>query len=627
MADKLNITRRDFLNGMALSLAAGTSLSPLELLAQQPAAGHYPPALTGLRGSHVGSFEIAHAVALAGAKFDTPGTPADPTYDLVVVGGGISGLAAAYFYQQQRGGRVLVLDNHDDFGGHAKRNEFTVDGRTLISYGGSQSLEAPSLYSPVAKQLLRDVGIEVERFYDYFDRGWAQRRGLRQGIYFSREAYGRDVTAESALWIYGRGPDYSRIDDIVASYPIPGFAKAALIDLMSNEDDLLPDLDNEQKINLLGRMSYSEFLRKHAGMPEEVVTLLRDTVKGYWGIGLDAISALEAYRYEQPGTWGLDIDLGHEPGDPLRESDEPYIFHFPDGNAGVARALVRELVPGSVPGRSMEDLVAARVDYDALDAPGQATRIRLSATAVDVRHSSDQALAEVTYVRNGRPELVRGKHVVLACYNRAIPYICSEVGDEQAEALMYATKTPMAYVNVAVRNWRPFAELGMSNLYVPQPLLMHSFELDFPVSMGSYRFTRSPDEPTVIHGSFVATAPDQGLNVREQNLAGRKMLLEMSFDDFESRTLRQFDGALGGAGFDPERDITAITVNRWPHGYAYEYSELFDPWDYSYDNGPHITGRQRIGRISIANSDSQSYAYVDGAIDAAYRAVGEQLRL
>ncbi|NIL95256.1 MAG: FAD-dependent oxidoreductase [Woeseiaceae bacterium] len=628
MADKLNITRRDFLNGVALGVAAGSSLSPLDLFAQGARApSHYPPALTGMRGSEPGSFEIAHAVALSGARYPEPAQQTDATYDLVVVGGGISGLAAAFFYQQRSGGgkRVLIVDNHDDFGGHARRNEFNVDGTRLISYGGSQSLEAPSLYSRQAKQLLEDVGIDIERFYDFYDRSWAKKRGLHDGIYFSREAYGADQTLESAVWMFGRGPDYSRIEQAVSRYPIADTSKRALVQLMSSDEDLLTELGRDEKIGLLRRTSYSDFLRKYAGMPEEVVLLLRDTVRGYWGIGWDALSALEAWRLEQPGTRGLGIEMGGDGG--VYASDEPYIFHFPDGNAGVARALVRSLLPHAVPGRSMEDLATDWVDYAVLDEAGTNTRIRLSSTAVDVRHTPDQSYVDVTYVRAGEPERVRGKHVVLACYNQTIPHICAEMPETQVEALTYATKTPLAYINVAVRNWRPFAELNIHNIYVPQPILMHSFGLDFPVSMGDYRFTQDPEEPTVIHGSFAGVAPDQGLSNREQNLVGRQKILEMTFDDFESQALRQFDGALGKAGFDAARDITAMTVNRWPHGYAYEYNELFDPPEYLDGGGPHIAGRQRIGRISIANSDSQAYAYVDGAIDAAWRAVGEQLSL
>ncbi len=628
MADRLTITRRDFLNGIALGIAAGSSLSPLELLAQQAgAAGYYPPSLTGLRGSHAGSFEIAHALALGGARFDQPEQQTDSTYDLVVVGGGISGLAAAVFYQQQHGGgkRVLVLDNHDDFGGHAKRNEFTVDGQLLIGYGGSQSLEAPSSYSGVAKRLLQDVGIDVQKFYEYFDQDWSKQRKLGQGVYFESEAYGKDLTLESAMWFFGRSPDYDRIDEVVAGYPIADESKAALVRLMSSEEDLLPGIDQDAKVKLLAGISYSDYLRKHAGMPEEVVLLLRDSIRTYWGIGWDALSALEAWRLEQPGTWGLGIDASVR-GD-FYGTDEPYIFHFPDGNAGVARALVRALMPDAVPGDSMESLATARVEYSALDEPGSSSRIRLNATAVDVRHTADQSHVDVTYVRGGRPERVRGRHVVLACYNQVIPHICPEVPAAQAEAIRYATKTPLVYINVAVRNWRPFAELGMNDIYIPQSRLMQFFELDFPVSMGDYRFTQQPDEPTVIHGYFVPTAPDQGLTAREQNRAGKRQLLEMTWDDFESGIVDQLDGALGAAGFDAGRDIAAITVNRWPHGYAYEYNELFDPPEYGSDAGPHVEGRQQIGRMSIANSDAAASAYVDGAVDAAWRAIGEQIRL
>jgi spermidine dehydrogenase len=373
----------------------------------------------------------------------------------------------------------------------------------------------------------------------------------------------------------------------------------------------------------LASTSYSDFLRESAGMPEEVVLLLRDSIRTYWGIGWDALSALEAWRLEQPGTWGLDIDPAQR-GD-FYDNDEPYIFHFPDGNAGVARALVRALLPQALPGDSMEALATARVDYSALDEPASNNRIRLNATAVEVRHTPDQSHVDVTYIRDGKPERVRGRHAVLACYNQVIPHICPEVPPAQAEAIRYATKTPLVYINVAVRNWRAFAELGMNDIYIPQSSLMQFFELDFPVSMGDYRFTQQPDEPTVIHAYFIPTAPDQGLTAREQNLAGKRQLLEMTWDDFESGIVGQLDGALGAAGFDAGRDIAAITVNRWPHGYAYEYNELFDPPGYGADAGPHVAGRQKIGRLSIANSDAQASAYVDGAIDAAHRAVQEQL--
>src|SRR3954451_596464 len=187
----MSITRRDFLNGAALTIAAG--LTPAAQLAGQP--NRYPPVLMGLRGQHPGSFETAHALAREGRKFSFEGLPIDETYDLVVVGGGISGLAAAWFYRRANpSARILILDNHDDFGGHAKRNEFTLDGRRVIGYGGSQSLQSPNaLFSPVAKGLIRDLGVDITRFETAFERNLYSSLGLSRGTFFNREAFGRDV--------------------------------------------------------------------------------------------------------------------------------------------------------------------------------------------------------------------------------------------------------------------------------------------------------------------------------------------------------------------------------------------------------------------------------------------------
>ncbi len=623
MSDRLKLSRRDFLNGVALGVVAGGSLSPLELLAgTTPKRGGYPPALTGMRGSHPGSFEIAHALAWGGQTFDRPGKQTDGTYDLVVVGGGISGLAAAHFFRQKQGrdARILVLDNHDDFGGHAKRNEFEVEGESLIGYGGSQSIDTPGSYSAVSKGLLEDIGIVTDRFYDYYDRTYFRNRGLARGIWFSAAEYGRDVTAPSVFGWYGDEDDVD-VAEAVARYPLSEAAQRAMVALMVDERDYLGGLPRDEKIAWLRRTSYTDFLQQKVGVPVEVSDVLRDGIRGLWGVGWDALSALEAYRVGMPGTWYLDIGKleGEPPG-----RDEPYIFHFPDGNAGVARALVRTLIPDAVPGRTMEDLVTARVDYGLLDTDAGKTRIRLNATAVDVRHSGDEAHVDVTYVQGGQSYRVRGKHAVLACYNNIIPHLCPEVPTAQREAIEFAEKVPLVYISVAVRNWRAFAELGYHSIQIPKPSLMHSFGLDFPVSMGGYDFTDSPDQATVIHGSYVPAFPDSGMTSRQQHAKGRRVLYEMPYEHFEREIVAQMNGALAPGGFDAERDIAAITVNRWPHGYAYEYNEFSDGALYSPKDGPHIAGRARIGRISIANSDASAYAYVDGAIDAAYRAVAEQ---
>jgi spermidine dehydrogenase len=622
MTEKLNISRRDFMNGFALSLAAGTTLSPLELLAMQGSGGgvYYPPSLTGLRGSHPGSFEVAHALAWGGTTFSRPDEQTDGVYDLVVLGGGLSGLSAAHLYRQRVGpdARILILDNHDDFGGHAKRNEFDVDGKQLICYGGSQSIDTPGHYSPVAAQLLKDVGIDTQRFYDYFDRSYFKNRNLRNGIYFSKEVYGADSVQVNIT----RAPGDADVEKIIESYPLSDESKATFVHLLQSEADFLHDKTRNEKISLMKAMSYTDFLKQYAGVTSEVALVLRDTIKGFWGFGMDALSALEGYRLGLPGTYHLGLgDLeGEDPG-----RDEPYIFHFPDGNAGVARSLVRKLIPDAVPGETMEDLVLSRVDYSLLDRESNDTRIRLKCTGVDARHVDGDRFVDVTYVREGRTYRVRGKHAILACYNNMVPHICPEISAAQTEAIAAVTKVPLVYISVAVRNWQAFEKLGYQSFYIPQGILMHSFGMDFPVSMGGYEFTQKSSEPTVIHGTYCPTVPDKGLTEREQHVAGRRHLYELSFADLERDIVRQMSGALEGGGFDAERDIAAMTVNRWPHGYAYEYNELFDPPEWNRYNGPHQAGSAQIGRISIANSDASAYAYVNGAIDAADRAVNEQI--
>ncbi len=597
-----SITRRDFLNGV---LVSGAFLaSPVGAAT----AEYYPPALSGLRGSHVGSFEAAHALAREHKHFSTQAAVIDGEYDLVVVGGGISGLSAAFFFREKNPrARILVLENHDDFGGHAKRNEFDIAGRKLIGYGGSQSIDGPAHYSQVAKDLLVKLDIDTQRFYTAFDQTLYSGLGLSPGTHFASGPFTRDAILPIQL------SDGKPSATVLAQTPMTPKGLADLERLYS-ETDFLPGQTTEQRLEFLRRTSYLNYIRNTIGVGDETATLLKNIPNGFWGLNYDALSALEGYRLGQPGFTGLPFDAVDDP----YPDDEPYIFHFPDGNAGIARSLVRKLIPAVAPGHTMEDIVTAHFDYARLDEANSPVRIRLNSTALRVQPSD--AGVVVTYARGGALERIRARQCVLACYNVMIPYLLPELPQAQREALAEAVKTPLVYTNVVLRNWHAFASAGIHQFYSPTGYYASGM-LDFPVSLGAYHFSQSPDDPIVVHMSR-APVPGDGSRDVDQFRAGRYELLGATFEQLERETRQQLTDMLAHHGFDPARDIVGLTINRWPHGYAREYNELFDPSP-SVVTPPWIRARAPYGRVAIANSDAEGKAYANGAIDAAYRAVND----
>lgn len=633
------MTRRDLVAGAAASgsLAAASTLVPAAALAQSasqadvalPAVpgepgGYYPPLRTGLRGSHPGSFEIGHALRDGEAIGQALAGPAKEDYDLVIVGGGISGLSAAKFYRDRNpAARILILENHDDFGGHAKRNEFRIGGRVLLMNGGTAGIESPTPYSKVADGLLKAIGIDVPELVRKHaeaasGEGESEGGGLGRAVFFDRETFGRDALLPIA-------EDKSLAENL-AGAPLSPAALAQIAALEGGTFDPLAGVAADKRKDMLSRMSYRDFLMKHGRLGEEAMRYYQNRPLGWWCTGADAIPALDAWGSDLPGFAGV----GLEKGGTMRMGFTPrgfastggsYDFHFPDGNATIARALVRALVPGFMSASDVESSLLAACDYSALDRETNQVRIRLSSTAVRVANRSG-AGADVVYVRGGKPVKVAARHVVMACWNMIIPYIVPDLPEPQKAALHELVKGPLVYVSVALNNWRAFAKAGVGRVQCPGAWY-HGLSLDRGMAMGGLTRAASPDEPALVHLTRIPAA--FGLPEHDQDRAGRAELLEMPLATFETKLVDLLDRVFAAHGFSAARDIAAIAVNRWPHGYAPEYNALWDDRTDDDPSAPHLVGRARFGAIAIANSDSARAAYTDAAIDQAWRAVNDLL--
>ncbi len=612
LGTRRNISRRDFLNGVSVAIGSTLFSNSPSSWANHPhdALAHYPPSLTGMRGSHRGSFEVAHALR-EGYRWEASNT--GETYDLVVVGAGISGLSAAHYYRESAGSkaRILILDNHDDFGGHAKRNEFEVDGRHLIGYGGTQSIEGPGGYPKIAADLIKQLGVDTQRFYTAYNQDLYESLGLQRATFFNSEGFGRDYLAVGSL----------ADERVLKDAPLSSQGKDDLARLIRDEKNYLPGMTVNERLELLKNTPYLAFLERYAGMNEEVLTYAESLTRNLWALGADALPAAAAWSGGSPGFGGM--DLGFEAYQ--SEGREPYIFHFPDGNASLARLLVRRMIPAVAPGADMEDIVTAKFDYSHLDEESSPVRIRLGSTVVGAAHGNSNGSGQVTvsYVKDGKARAVTAGRVVMAGYHSMVPYLCPELPESQRSALSNAIRVPIVYTNVVIRNWKSFQNLGLDYAYCPGSF-HNSLTLDFPVSLGKYQFPESPDQPMVLH---LTRIPGKlGASPYEQFMAGRRDLLMTSFEDFERNIRDQLGRVLGAGGFDPAADITAITVNRWPHGYAYGYDPesgdvAFEPSLWPKSKRHWLRARKRYGNISFAGTDAASNAMTETAIVEAHRAI------
>ncbi|EAK6286452.1 spermidine dehydrogenase [Campylobacter lari] len=628
--------RRDFLNGMALTILAG--MTPLQVLYGKEAKiedftkEYYPPKWLGLRGSNNASYEFAHMLR-DGEKFDFSAIKPKQEYDLVVVGAGISGLAAACFYQNKFGKdkKILILDNHDDFGGHARRNEIDLEDGTILSYGGSETFQSPkALYSKEVVDLLSSLGVDIDELAKRFDVNFYPDLNLSRGVYFSKTEFGVDkvVSGNPRKVICDDIPEGRHngrsVEAFIGDFPLNEKDKKDLIALFKSEKDYLKGLTKEQRDEYVAKTSYKKFLEDKVKLSPQAVKFFEGMTDDFLALGIDAVSCEDARASFLPGFDKLGLDPIE--GEALAEMEEPYIHHCADGNATVARLMVRRLIPDvSKKGKDMDEVTLAHFDYSKLDLAKNKVRLRLNSTVINVENTKDGAL--VTYVNKGKNYRVKAKKVVMANYNSMIPYIVPSIPQDQKDALSKNVKTSLLHTNVIISNWEPFIKLGVHEIYSPKMPYART-KLDYPVDMGEYHHPRDPKKPICVHMvcSPLVFASMQGIDLegmdaRDRARVGRNLLFTMSFEEHEKIVRDQLQGMLGSAGFDHEKDIKAIVVNRWGHCYSYTENSLFD--DSEEAQKTIELARKPFGNIVIANSDADWDAYMHAAIDQAYRAVNE----
>jgi len=546
----------------------------------------------------------------------------------VVVGGGLSGLAAAYFYQQKYGTdkKVLILDNHDDFGGHAKRNEHTIDGRIVLGEGGSESFEGPRGFSETVLNLLGDLGVEMERFESAYDVDFYKRHKLGAACFFNKRTFGEDKLVMHPFCDYpgfveGLMRPTLSYEEAVQQTPLSEKGKQQLLRVLKGGQHVL-NVPKEELQDYIRSHSYFDYLKNTLGVDDPgVLRMARHTAMDYAGSGTDVMSISRAVTSGALGSdpyeaWKDAIDEGDYQEYVNKDGGAynvkyPFIEHYPDGNATIARSLVKKMIPNIGPGESAEEIVLSKFDYAEIDKPSNSVRVRLNSTVVNVQHAGDPNSASdvlVNYINDNKSYQVKGKGVVMACYNMMIPHIVPDLPAEQDAAFRRLSKVVLQYTTVGLRNWRAIKETGIGMAMCPGNI-HQVVGMDYPVSMGGYEYTKTPDDPCVLHMRSVPVGETVGAPRVEQFREARYRMLGLQFKDYEAEIREHLGGMFPKESFEFDRDVASISINRWAHGYAI--------------GNPGAVGRKPFGRITIANSDAAGSSVMQSAVEQAWRAVQE----
>jgi spermidine dehydrogenase len=607
------ISRRDFLNGTLLAGAGlllpgkAPAISPADAFDGYGGIGDY-------RHSNGNTWDVLSAGhAMRDGTFETRIANAIDTgelYDLVAVGGGISGLAAAIFFQKYKGGRCLVIDNHRIFGGEAKRNEFLVDGQRLTAHQGSAIFLVPGK-GGYTDRFYEMIGMDRSAFAYQTWRGPSPEMPLAHSPYEMPRNYGfyfgANLGPRPGTWVmdpWGRK---------LEGAPISDTTRAELLRWGTNRvDGPRPRTEGDALSRQLDSITLEDHLMARYTISRETVrTFLSPVEGGGYGLGPDVLSAYCNYAIENQFPEDGDDTLGDQ--------------MFPDGNGGFARLMVKTLMPDAIAGpRTVDAVWQNHVNFRALDRAGQSTRLRLNSTVVRVEHAGDPGSAPhgvVTYAKGNRLYTVRARSVVVAGGSWTAKHIVHDLPASHREAYAQFYRSPCLMANIAVRNWRFLYKMGLSGCRwfggLGDYLSVRKMAL-----VGNEPRTIGPDSPTVLTIKVLFAQP--GLSIAEQGSRGRAQLLGTSFAQYERAFREQLADMFAPGGFDPRRDIAGIILNRWGHAYVNPQPGFF--FGLNGQPAPRDILRNRPhGRIAFANTDLAGASDHRNSIREADRAVQQLL--
>ncbi|HEX4021527.1 MAG TPA: NAD(P)-binding protein [Acidobacteriaceae bacterium] len=542
------------------------------------------------------------------ASLDSAAT-AEETYDCVVVGGGISGMAAAQaFIQHTEQKSCLVLENHSIFGGEARRNEFDVNGQRLIAPQGS-AMFFPPLQGSSLLAFYQSMGFDGQGLEYQTWGGSSEEIPLENTTYAGDGKsfgmfFGQRFGHPEGLWVVDPWGKH------LEGAPFPAEIKREL--LASNtpreSQDLQPKIYGDAASRALDRMTQEDRMIRQDGLSRETIRTYMPYAASGAGASADAISALADFIPDLQYPW--DQKQGSQ--------------MFPGGNAGIARYQMKALVPDAIPGPlTLRGVCRARIDFAALDRPHQPVRIRLRSTVLAVKHDGDPAMAKtvtVTYLHEGKLRRVQARSVVMAG-GWSTWRVVQDLPESHREAYRQFFRMPCLVANIALTNWRFLAKAGMSECSWYEGL-GYSFAVRKMPIFSPAGPTISPDSPTVLTLKILFTEP--GLPLQQQATRGRMKMLSTPFSEYERSLREQFSLMFARWGFDARNDIAGIILNRWGHAYLCAQPGFF----FGENDEPaprEILRRAPFNRIAFANSDLSGIMDHRASIGEAQRAVTQLL--